>query len=71
VDDFEHFSFDNMTLSNGVPEPASWVLMIGGIALAGAASRRCKALMALSQTFGSGFREPRRREAAGFFVGAD
>lgn len=37
-------SFDNFTISapgaGGVPEPASWAMMIGGVALAGGALRR-------------------------------
>jgi hypothetical protein len=32
--------------AGGVPEPASWALMIGGFGLAGAALRRRKALVA-------------------------
>lgn len=34
------------TIGGGVPEPASWALMIGGFALAGAALRRRRAVVA-------------------------
>ena len=34
----------NVSLTGGVPEPASWALMIGGFGLAGAALRRRRAL---------------------------
>jgi hypothetical protein len=32
--------FDNLSVSGGVPEPASWALMIGGFGMAGAMIRR-------------------------------
>ena len=34
------FGFDDVTFSNGVPEPAAWTLMIAGFGLVGAAARR-------------------------------
>ncbi len=42
TDDRNFFSagLDNASLSAGVPEPATWTLMIGGFGLAGAALRR-------------------------------
>jgi PEP-CTERM motif len=42
------FSLDNVTLSTGggVPEPASWALMIAGFGLAGATLRRRRAILA-------------------------
>ena len=36
----DHFSFDNLTVSGAVPEPATWALMIGGFGLVGATMRR-------------------------------
>ena len=38
-------SFTLTPASNGVPEPASWAMMIGGFALAGGAMRRRSALI--------------------------
>ena len=37
---------DNVSLTNAVPEPTTWALMIGGFGLAGATLRRRKALAA-------------------------
>ena len=37
-------ALDNVSISAGVPEPASWALMIGGFGLAGSALRRRRAL---------------------------
>jgi hypothetical protein len=39
------FEFDNLAVA-GVPEPASWALMIGGFGMAGAALRRRRATIA-------------------------
>jgi hypothetical protein len=39
------FEFDNLAVA-GVPEPASWALMIGGFGLAGASLRRRRAVAA-------------------------
>jgi hypothetical protein len=38
--------FDDVRISGGVPEPATWSLMIGGFGLAGAALRRRRAVAA-------------------------
>ncbi len=40
--DDESFGVDNfvVTMNSAVPEPATWAMMIGGFALAGAAMRR-------------------------------
>jgi hypothetical protein len=39
ISNFE-FSVDNAVISTGVPEPATWALMIAGFGMAGAATRR-------------------------------
>ena len=39
---------DNVSVSQAVPEPATWAMMIGGFALAGAAMRRRKASVAFA-----------------------
>ena len=39
------FEFDNLAVA-GVPEPASWALMIGGFGLAGAGLRRRRTVAA-------------------------
>lgn len=52
--DDEYWAIDNLSvtaggLANGVPEPATWAMMIGGLAVVGTASRRrVKAKIALS-----------------------
>jgi hypothetical protein len=38
--------FDDVSVSGGVPEPATWALMIGGFGLMGAALRRRRAMVA-------------------------
>ena len=43
----DHVSIDNFTVLP-VPEPASWTMMIGGLALAGAAMRRRSAAIGLA-----------------------
>jgi len=37
---FDDFTFGSTIVGGGVPEPATWAMMIGGFALAGAAMRR-------------------------------
>jgi hypothetical protein len=46
VRSFNNFSYDTIGLTAGVPEPATWALMIGGFGLAGAALRRRRAIAA-------------------------
>ncbi len=41
-----HFNLDNLTLAAGVPEAASWAMMIAGFGLVGAAMRRRSAAVA-------------------------
>lgn len=36
----EYLAFDNLAYTTGVPEPASWLLLMAGFGLAGAAMRR-------------------------------
>ena len=45
---FDDVTFGSATPGNGVPEPASWALMIGGIGAAGGALRRRKAIDAFA-----------------------
>lgn len=44
----DNFRFDGLAGNNGVPEPASWALMIAGFGLAGAAARSRRAKVALA-----------------------
>ena len=43
---FFNVGVDNVSLSGGVPEPATWTMMLAGLGLAGAALRRRSALAA-------------------------
>ena len=43
ISDFGSHGYAGLTSSGAVPEPATWALMIGGVALAGAALRRRRA----------------------------
>ena len=38
--DFHPFGVDNLRWDQGIPEPATWAMMIGGLGLVGAAVRR-------------------------------
>jgi hypothetical protein len=42
------FEIDNLSIRGAVPEPATWAMMIGGFALAGAAMRRRKAIVSFA-----------------------
>ena len=40
------FSLDNVSLTDNVPEPATWALLVGGFGLVGATMRRRRAVLA-------------------------
>ncbi|GGE10005.1 hypothetical protein GCM10011529_15430 [Polymorphobacter glacialis] len=44
--DPDFYNFDDVSLTSMVPEPASWMLLIGGFAMTGAAMRRRKVALA-------------------------
>ena len=45
---YDNITFGSATPGNGVPEPATWAMMIGGLALTGAAMRRRKAVVSFA-----------------------